>query len=108
MKASWTGYMLLTNYLLQLGIKGKIKEIIEVTGRRGWRRKQLLDDLEKKRGYWKLEGEALDHTLHNICFGRGYRPVIKQTTELMTVLPFDTIVNFLLYSSFFSAYYFKI
>jgi hypothetical protein len=27
---------------------------IEVTGRRGRRRRQLLDDLKEKRGYWKL------------------------------------------------------
>jgi hypothetical protein len=31
-----------------------------VTGRQGRRRKQLLDGLEKKRGYWKLKEEALD------------------------------------------------
>jgi hypothetical protein len=30
--------------------------------RRGGRRhKQLLDDLREKRGYWKLNEEALDH-----------------------------------------------
>jgi hypothetical protein len=32
---------------------------IEVTGRRGRRRKQLLHDLKKKRRYWKLKEEAL-------------------------------------------------
>jgi hypothetical protein len=31
--------------------------MIEMTERKGWRRKQLLDELEKKRGYWKLEEE---------------------------------------------------
>jgi len=34
-----------------------------MTGRRGKRRKQLLVDFKGKRGYWKLEEEALDHTL---------------------------------------------
>jgi hypothetical protein len=29
-------------------------------GKRGRRRKQLLDDLEEKRGYCKLKNEALD------------------------------------------------
>jgi hypothetical protein len=31
-------------------------------GREGRRRKQLLDDLEEKRGYWKLKEEALHRT----------------------------------------------
>ena len=35
---------------------------IEVTERRGRRRKQLLDGLKGRIGYWKLE-EALDRTL---------------------------------------------
>jgi hypothetical protein len=30
--------------------------------RRGRRRKQLLDDLNEMRGYWKLKEEALDRT----------------------------------------------
>jgi hypothetical protein len=30
-----------------------------MTGRRGRRRKQLLDDLKEKRRYWKLKEEAL-------------------------------------------------
>jgi hypothetical protein len=36
-------------------IEGKLVGRIEVTGRRGRRRKQLLDDLEEKRRYWKLK-----------------------------------------------------
>jgi hypothetical protein len=54
-----------------------------MTGRRGRRRKQLLDDLREKRRYWNLEKEALDRTLWRTRFGRGYRPVIRQTTEWM-------------------------
>jgi len=30
-------------------------------GRRGRKRKQLLDNLKENRGYWKLKGEAPDH-----------------------------------------------
>jgi hypothetical protein len=30
-----------------------------VTGRRGRRSKQLLDDIKEKRRYWKLKEEAL-------------------------------------------------
>jgi hypothetical protein len=48
---------------------------MELTGRRGSRRKQLLDDLEGKRGYWKLEEEALDRTLWRTRFGGCYGPV---------------------------------
>jgi hypothetical protein len=51
------------NCLLKDVIEGKLQGRIEMTGRRGRRRKQLLDDLKEKRGYWKLKEEALDRTL---------------------------------------------
>ena len=35
----------------------------EVTGRRGRKRKQLLDDLKEKSGYWILKEDALDRTV---------------------------------------------
>ena len=44
------------------------------TGRRGRRRKHLLDDLKKKKGYWKLKEEALDLTMWRTRFGRCYGP----------------------------------
>jgi hypothetical protein len=80
-KANWFGYILRRNCLLKQVIEGKLEGRIEMTGRRGTRRKQLLDDLKEKRRYWKLKEEALDHTLWRTHFGRGYRPVIRQTTE---------------------------
>jgi hypothetical protein len=43
---------------------------IEVTARRGRRRKQLLDDLRRERYYWKVKEEALDGTLRRTRFGR--------------------------------------
>jgi hypothetical protein len=52
-----------------------------MTGRRGRRRKQLLDDLKEKIGYWKLKEEALDRTQWRTRFGRGYGPVVRQTKE---------------------------
>jgi hypothetical protein len=55
--------------------------MIEVTGRRGRRRKQLLDDLKEIRGYWKLKAEALDRPLWRTHFGRGCGPVLRQTAE---------------------------
>jgi len=53
--------------------------MIEVTERPGRRSKQLLDDLEEKRVYWKLKEEALDHTLQRTGFERGCGPALRQT-----------------------------
>ena len=44
-------------------IEGKIKGQIEVTRRRGRRRKKLLDDLKDRRGYCELKEEAVDRTM---------------------------------------------
>ena len=63
------------------GIEGNIKGMVEVTGRRGRRRKQLPDDSKEKRGYWKLKEEAPDRTVWRISFGRGYGPVVRQIAE---------------------------
>jgi len=38
-------------------IKGTIEGRIVVKGRRGGRRKQLLNDVKEKRGCWKLKEE---------------------------------------------------
>jgi hypothetical protein len=43
-----------------------------LTGRRGKRRKWLMNDLQETRGYWKLKKEALDRTLWRTRFRRGY------------------------------------
>ena len=71
-KANWIGHILRRNCLLKHVIEGEIEGRIEVTGRRGRRRKQLLDDLNEKRGYCKLKEEALDRSLWRTGFGRGY------------------------------------
>jgi hypothetical protein len=44
-KANWIGHVLHRNCLLQRVIEGNIKGGLEVTGRRGRRRRKLLDDL---------------------------------------------------------------
>jgi hypothetical protein len=62
-KANWIGYILRRNCLLKHVIEGKLEGRIEMTERRGRRRKQLLDDLKEKRGYCKLKEEAIDRTL---------------------------------------------
>jgi hypothetical protein len=73
------------NCLLKHVIEGKLEGRIEVMERWGRRRKQLLDILKEKRRYWKLNEEALDCTLWRTRFGRGYRPVVRQTTEWMKI-----------------------
>jgi hypothetical protein len=64
-------------------IEGKVEGRTQVTGRWERRHKQLLHDLKKKRGYWKLKERELDRTLWRTCFGRGYGPVVRQTTVWM-------------------------
>jgi hypothetical protein len=80
-KAKWIGHILRRNCLLKPVIEGKLEGRIEMTGRRGRRRKQLPDDVKEKRRYCKLKEEALDRTLRRTRFGRGYRPVVRQTAE---------------------------
>ena len=78
-KANWIGHILGRNCLLQRVIEGKIQWGIEVTGRRGRRRRKLLDDLKERRGYSHLKEEALDRTIWRARFGRGFGPVVRQT-----------------------------
>ena len=80
-KANWIGDILRRNCLLQRVIEGKIKGGIEVTGRRGRKRRKLLDDLKERRGYSHLKKEALDHTVWRDRFGRGFGPVVRQTAK---------------------------
>jgi hypothetical protein len=48
----------------------------EVTGRRRRRHKQLLADLQEKRGYCTFKEEALDRTVWRTGFGRGCGTVV--------------------------------
>jgi hypothetical protein len=75
-KANWIGHILRRNCLVSHIIEGRISG----TRRRGRRHKQLLDDFEEARRYWKLKEEAQDRTLCRSQFGRGYGPVARQTT----------------------------
>jgi hypothetical protein len=83
-KANWIGHILHRNCLLKHVIEETLEGRIEMTGRRGRRRKQLLDDLQGKKRYCKLKKEAVDRTLWRTRFGRGYGPVVRQATERMT------------------------
>jgi hypothetical protein len=63
LKANWIGHILPRNCFLRQVIEGKIEGRIEVTGRRGRRRRKLLDYLKERRGYSHLKEEALDRTM---------------------------------------------
>ena len=52
---------------------------IKVTGRRERICKQLLEDINKKKEWWKLNVETLDHILWRTRFRRGHGPVVRQS-----------------------------
>jgi hypothetical protein len=80
-KANWIGHILRRNYLLKQIIEGKIKGEMEVTKRRGRRRKRLLDDLKDRRGYSHFKEEALDRTMWRDHFRGYFGPVVRQNNE---------------------------
>jgi hypothetical protein len=82
-KANWIDQILRRNCLLQRVTEGKIKGGIEVTWMQGRRRRKLLDDLKERRGYSHFKEEALDRTMWRARFGRGFGPVVRQTTKWM-------------------------
>jgi len=71
-KLVWVCHILRSNCPLKNVIERKIEGVIKVTGRRRKRCNKLLNDLKEKRGYCKLNKEALDRTLWGIRLGRGY------------------------------------
>jgi hypothetical protein len=64
--------MLRMNCLLIHVREGEIAGRIEVMGRRGKRRKWLLDDLKETRGSCKLKEGALDRAVWSAGIGGGY------------------------------------
>jgi len=72
---------LLNICLLKHVIEGKIEGRIKVKVRRGRRLKQLLDDLEEKRGYCKLKEETLDCTQLRTRSARNYG-LVRQKKEI--------------------------
>ena len=80
-KANWICPILRRNCLLQRVTEGKIKGGTEVTGRRGRRRRKLLEDLKERRVYSHLKGEALDRAMWTAGYGRGFGHVVRQTAK---------------------------
>jgi hypothetical protein len=62
------GHIWCKNCLLKHVIEGKIEGKMQVTERRGRRRKQLLHYLQKKKGYLKLQEESLARICGKIAF----------------------------------------
>ena len=52
-----------------------------MTGRRGRRRRKILDELKGRRGYSHSKEEALDRAVWTARFGRGFGPVVRLTTR---------------------------
>jgi len=73
--------VLCRNCLVKQVTEGKIKGGIKVTGRQGRRCRKLLDDLKERRGYSRLKEKAMDCKLWRAFFGRGFGPVLSQTTK---------------------------
>ena len=69
---NWIGHIVHRNCIRKHIIEGKLEGEIKVTGRKGSRRKQLLNDLKERKGYWKLKKEALDCPLWRTSFRRAY------------------------------------
>jgi hypothetical protein len=76
-KADWICHILRGN----CHIKDVIERKKEGTGRRGRRRKQLLNYFKETRREEKLKEAALDRTVWRTRFGRGYGPVVRQAVE---------------------------
>ena len=52
-----------------------------MTGRRGRRRRKLLDDVKESGGYCHLKVKALSRTMWRAGFGRGFGPVVRETAK---------------------------
>ena len=89
-KANWSGHVLRRNCLLKHVTEGKIDGRIEMAGRRGRRRKQLLYDVkERERGHCKLEEEALCDN----SFWLRLRICLDQDLKLVNNHNYSFIVN---------------
>jgi len=71
------GLILRMHCLLKHVIEGKTEERVQVKGRWGSRRQQLLDDLKETREYCKLKETALNRALWRTRSGRGCGPVVR-------------------------------
>jgi hypothetical protein len=64
------------NCPLKHDVDGKIKGRLEVSGRRGTGRKQQMDGLEERRGYWEFKRELLCYTVESWLWERLWMVVV--------------------------------
>ena len=69
-KYNLVGQILRWTCLVKHLIQGRINGSIEVTERRGRRRKKLLVDVKEKTGYWNSKELAVDLTVRRSGFVR--------------------------------------
>jgi len=102
-KASCIDHFLRINCLPERVNEEKIKVGIVVTGRRGRRRKILLDDLKGRRRYCHLKEEALDRTIWKARFGSCSGSVVRQTNkwinEWMNICYIDHKIHHIAFST---------
>ena len=77
-----------------------------MTRRRRRRRKKLLDDLQKRRGGSHLKEEALDRTMWRARFGRGFGPLVRETTKRLN--PSYSLTVFQCGRNMYQSYYIQI
>jgi len=78
-KVNWIGHILRRNCLQKHVTEDRRTQ---VTGRRGRRRKRLLDDLKNTRRCWKFKEKALDRTIWRTRCRRGYGPVVRHNYSM--------------------------
>jgi hypothetical protein len=67
-------------------------------GRRGRRRRELLDCFKERSGYSQLKDEAVDRTTWRVRFGRNFENIVRKTAKWMNEIPQshnDRILTFL-------------
>ena len=83
-KGNWIGHILCGNCLLKQGIEGKVEGLIEVTGRRERRLKQLLDDLKEERDIvHTVNRMSVNWIGHILCGNCLLKQVIEGKVERM-------------------------
>jgi hypothetical protein len=69
-----------SNCFLKHVIEGKLEAKIEVTGKRGRRRKQLLDDLQEEERMLEIARGSTRSNCVDKSLWKGYGPLVLQTT----------------------------
>ena len=69
-RAIWIGQILCSSWILKHVIEGKIEGRMEMTGRQGRRRKQLLTTVRKREDTGNWRGNFRSHSLDNLLWKR--------------------------------------